>query len=419
MPLDYKPLREVKTQDIQDLIDNKVREHQSLDYKQAMYGRADADVRDMLKDVCSIANASGGHILIGIEEGGTEDGLPVKAEGIEDAGNEALRLISSCLSNIQERIPALDAHSVPLPNGRAVLLVRVPRSLRVPHQITYKGLFQCWKRHGTRNSEMSLAEIREACRQTEQLEQKLEDFLEHRKRDVFAFGGDAPCYTMSATPLLFRPGFFNTRYESIRNILKNPPEQDSRGWGLPSRAKLQPSFNGLIHDLAGIRRVEIFRNGHVQFFVRVEQDTNMCQVTPIDEHWKPPLALDGPVRRNSAFALLPVPVIEYFVNFLRFVQALALHSGEGASTPWIVRLGMYSFKGWGLLERSPEEDYGRYNELHALWDQPNLEVDPYEVSMEEMPEKNALPGLERIWNAFGYESVPYFDAEGKLKIPGR
>src|SRR4030042_326905 len=97
------------------------------------------------------------------------EGIPITFEGIEDAEAASARITSSCLSNIDERIPGLQIHLVPLSNGKHIIVIRIPKSPRAPHMITFKGLYQFWKRHDRQKSRMSIAEIKEACNVTEQL----------------------------------------------------------------------------------------------------------------------------------------------------------------------------------------------------------------------------------------------------------
>lgn len=61
-----------------------------------MYGGADAQIREMLRDVASMANAEGGAIVIGMDEDG--DGRAAGLVPVADAETQANRLVSSCLA---------------------------------------------------------------------------------------------------------------------------------------------------------------------------------------------------------------------------------------------------------------------------------------------------------------------------------
>src|SRR4051812_46354373 len=76
---------------LQALVDAGVPEGVLLEYKRESYGRADADVKEFLKDVSSLANTSGGHLIIGMDEVGGVATALVPLQGI-DPDKERQRL---------------------------------------------------------------------------------------------------------------------------------------------------------------------------------------------------------------------------------------------------------------------------------------------------------------------------------------
>jgi len=65
--------------DIQSLVDNKVDEKRSLDFKLCLPGRKDSDKNEFLADISSFANASGGDLIYGVKE---EDSVAVGIPGV-------------------------------------------------------------------------------------------------------------------------------------------------------------------------------------------------------------------------------------------------------------------------------------------------------------------------------------------------
>jgi hypothetical protein len=55
----------VTLSDIQSLVDLRIPEGRAIEYKRDHYGRTDADKREFAADVCALANAGGGDLLIG------------------------------------------------------------------------------------------------------------------------------------------------------------------------------------------------------------------------------------------------------------------------------------------------------------------------------------------------------------------
>ncbi len=199
MSLQGKPVTEVTEQDLRRLIADRVRESQTLDYKRESYGRNDDQIREMLRDISAMANAFGGDLLIGVEE--DDESIASDLYGIENAEEEAQRIVSSCLSNIQERVPGLVAWPVPLSTGRSVIVVRVPQSLRAPHMVTFRGINQFWARRDQQKTPMSVYEIKETCLKVERLMEKLERFIGQRKQEIREKITASPYFAMSVTPL--------------------------------------------------------------------------------------------------------------------------------------------------------------------------------------------------------------------------
>ena len=72
----------------------------------------------MLRDITSMTNAFGGDLLLGVEE--DEEGVAIALPGIDRADDEGARIVSSCLSNIDERIPGLITQPVLLSKAGTV-----------------------------------------------------------------------------------------------------------------------------------------------------------------------------------------------------------------------------------------------------------------------------------------------------------
>lgn len=395
MPITFhKELDEITGKDITDLITNQVRENLNLEYKEMMYGSGDEETREKLRDITSMANAHGGHILIGVKEDGQNEGIPITCEGIEDAEAASARITSSCLSNIDERIPGLQIHPVPLSNGKHIIVIRIPKSPRAPHMITFKGLYQFWKRHDRQKSRMSVDEIKEACNATEQLMARTEEFVKHRKTEVNQrIPFKRPFYYLTATPYFIRDEVLDIYDPKIRSIITDPADQRIHGFNVMCDDHANPTLHGLISEIPGIRSLEIFRNGHCELIVRIEKGT----------FW------DKAVERYPI--LNPMALVEYVVSFVRFYK----HVLEFLNIiePVIVSVSLFNILEFGLYD-SPNQVLQSDNvdgvRGPKIWREPNLEISPKQVISFEFPDKVAREFTDRIWNAFGYEKSPYFDS---------
>src|SRR5438552_3554050 len=68
MALDHLAFDQITHTDLLRLIENGVAEDRMIDYKRDAIGTDDAAKKEFLKDVSALGNASGGNIVIGMEE---------------------------------------------------------------------------------------------------------------------------------------------------------------------------------------------------------------------------------------------------------------------------------------------------------------------------------------------------------------
>jgi len=61
-----KPIDQINKDDIEELVESQRPESNELDYKRALPPKD--QITEFLKDVASMANASGGHLIYGISE---------------------------------------------------------------------------------------------------------------------------------------------------------------------------------------------------------------------------------------------------------------------------------------------------------------------------------------------------------------
>lgn len=395
-----KIVSEITETDLKDLIQNKVKERQTLEYKEKMYGRTDKEVKEMLRDITSIANAYGGYLIIGIRTNKEE--IPIEIPGIDNGEQEAMRIMSSCLSNVEVRIIGLNVWPVPLTNGRHAIVVHIPRSLRAPHMITFKGINQFWIRHDTQKSKMSIHEVREACLKVEALRTNIQDFIQQRKT-VARQCDWGSSYFISVTPIIVRDEIVDIFDERIRNLLKDPPDQRPEGWNVKCDGRVRPTLYGLQTEIKNRKRLEVFRNGHIEFQVAITKDP-FCKRTI-------------KVENTEYLVLHPWCLVEYPVSLLRFGRSFYL--AVGLQEPVIVSICLFGITGYALYQKVddrysiPGTAYGP-----SLWNASrgnDLEIPPMQVPSLENPDKVAQIFADRIWNAFRFDHAPLFDPEGNFK----
>ena len=127
MALHDKGFEDVNETDLLELVAGQVQEGRGLDYKVPLTGKSDSEKREFRCDITSFANATGGHLLFGVDEkGGLAVSVPCLAGINIDA--EIQRLDSLAQTAIEPRIPGVRFRAISLTNGNVVVLAVIPPS---------------------------------------------------------------------------------------------------------------------------------------------------------------------------------------------------------------------------------------------------------------------------------------------------
>lgn len=194
-----RPLHDITEEDLQALVNRGQPEGRRLDFKAALPGGSDSDVREFLADITSFANSDGGDILFGVAEDGNGQATSLPGIAADQIDQEILRIEERVRTSIDLRLPAFDVHPVPLANGNAVLILRIPASLVGPHRVTYRGISRFHARNSRGKFEMDTTELRAAFAASETLPQQLRAL--HDRALARAAGTDMPC-VLAAAPIL-------------------------------------------------------------------------------------------------------------------------------------------------------------------------------------------------------------------------
>jgi hypothetical protein len=90
------------------------------------------------------------------------DGVASALVGFECANvqSEIQRLQNTILMAIEPNVPGVQFQPLRLANGRIALLIRVPRSLDLPHRVTHSRINRFYLRRTADTFEASLLELR-------------------------------------------------------------------------------------------------------------------------------------------------------------------------------------------------------------------------------------------------------------------
>ncbi|AJK46224.1 AlbA family DNA-binding domain-containing protein [Burkholderia plantarii] len=144
---------------LQSIVDTAARESIELDFKREFNPESPDHRRGLIEDVCALANARGGWLLLGIRE---VAGAATYLSGIQidDEDTFRLRLLRMIESGLEPRLGGVHVECVPLPAGGYVVGLRVPQSWTGPHRTSSGRRFMV--RGDGSNSEYDIHGLRHA-----------------------------------------------------------------------------------------------------------------------------------------------------------------------------------------------------------------------------------------------------------------
>lgn len=270
MSLLDKPFQNIVEADLTGLIDNKVVERKTLEYKLGLPGNKDAERKEFLADVSSFANAAGGLLFYGIE---SKDGIPTQLVGIErdrvDA--EKLRIEGMTRDGIAPRIISVRVEDVPLTSGKSILAISIPKSIQAPHMVTFGNHAKFYTRNSSGKYQMDVFELRNAFRLFGNLTEQIREFRLYRTSKIIS--GELPIQLLDEPPIVIHSVPLLT-FDSITQV--DPASLESRinelepikghggvGWSPGYNLDGFMSFSSLPEGTVAYY-MQIFRNGAIE-----------------------------------------------------------------------------------------------------------------------------------------------------------
>jgi hypothetical protein len=191
-----KPISEVTVQDVRRLVEARVPEGRSLDYKAELYDATPKGLREFAGDVAAFANTDGGLLVFGVSErrlGGDQTSEPEAIVGLAGVtlGTFA-RYEQSLGSMLAPRLTGVEVALLEIEEARSVLLVNVPRSWQAPHMVTAEALTRFYYRTATGRAVMDVDQIRLAFRSNASFNERSNDLRELRAAHLLADQPPAP-----------------------------------------------------------------------------------------------------------------------------------------------------------------------------------------------------------------------------------
>ncbi len=399
MHLPNKLLADLEISDIQRLIDIGVGEDKFIEYKSRLNLGPDKDKKEFLADTTAFANALGGEIIYGIEEG--DDGLPQQITGIEVDNEDQLKLLIENLLRdcVDERLSGYDFRFIPLDEAanKYVLVFRISMSLRAPHMVKYKSTTTFHIRHDGGKHLMDVREIKMAFERTSGLKEKAEKFINERleiiQKEVISDHSSSGGFIVGHfVPLLREEYQLDITNQAVIDRLSQvrPPYTQNP-------VSYRHTFEGFktMPDISGRGNYNLFfSDGCVEFFeerlIGIERDNDVY--LPSVAYEKALIKYFDQIRKFYEDNTFNLPFI-YSMSLLNIKGAKLVHTKYDYTG---VRTTTYSRK----IEK---------NELHL----PKLQINDLSKDSAAI----LKPLFDMIWNAFGLERSLNYDENDNFLPP--
>lgn len=384
-----KPIDEISEQDLQTLVENKVIERKTLEYKQALPRNSDKEKKEFLADVSSFANASGGDLIFGIAED-KKTGKPRSLDGLdnENIAQEILRFDNIIRTGIQPRLPSVTiSPPISLKNSKVALIIRVLKSWISPHRVTFGGHDKFYSRSSNGKYHMDVVELRTAFTLSETITERIRNFRLDRISKILSDETPVPLSNNAKIVLHLVPiiSFTPAQSYDLSEISANPGKMPPiTGWN-----NSKHNFDGFLtysNDPQGVSRsyTQLFRNGIIE---------------AIDAYTLR-LRVNRPTIPSISFEKKLIDALTSYLSILKILNV---------EPPAFIFLTLLSVKGFSM-----GIDPAKYilDDVHTI-DRDILQLP--EVVMEnydEKPERVLKPCFDSIWNACGFRKDFYYDDEG-------
>lgn len=191
-----KRIEDIQEIDIQALIDNKVLEGKTVEYKKELPNNSDLSKKEFLADITSFANTNGGDLIFGIEEDtATREPRSLIGLKIESIDKEKARLDNIIRTGVEPRLLNITIKPIPLSNSRYAILIRAPRSWISPHRVIFGGHAKFYARNSSGKYEMDVDELRVAFNLSETIIAKIRNFRIDRISKILADETPVPLFS--------------------------------------------------------------------------------------------------------------------------------------------------------------------------------------------------------------------------------
>ncbi|MFH1860286.1 MAG: ATP-binding protein [bacterium] len=385
-----KKIEEIKETDLQALIDNKVLEGKTIEYKKEMPNDSDSSKKEFLADVTSLANSSGGDLIFGIEQD-NQTGEPKSLNGIEtkNIDNEKTRLDNIVRGGIEPRILSVTIKPIFLGNSRYAILIRIPKSWVSPHRVIFGGHAKFYARNSSGKYEMDVDELRVAFNLSETLTDRIRNFRADRVAKIQADETPVPLGSPHRVVLHLIHG--NALNLSVKFDVNSIYASRHDKLPLIYRSTLNGRYNldGLFtysnaDDGKHSAHTQLYRNGIIE---------------AVDAQMLAPIERNGVILKYISSVVFEEKLIQATTRYLNLMSELAIEP------PIFIFLSLLNVKDYKILTSG-----GAFGEYSDSIDRNMLLLPAEIVEAYGIPAETILkPMFDLVWNACGEPKSLNFD----------
>lgn len=389
------PLDDLTARHLHEQIENGVPESRTVDYKRDLPGNSDSSRQEFLKDVCALANSSGGDLVYGMDE---ENGIPTELRGLEVDNTEQIvsRLENMIRDNIDPRVSGISTTPVPLEEGRYAVVVRVPRSFRRPHVVSFRSHWRFYYRHSTTSDAMDINEVRDAFVFSESLADRMRDFRTQRLADLKS--GESPVSMEGAATAALHIMPLSAFDSPGQNLDLTPALNRHRIQPMQLGGQPYRNFDGVLTASRPARDDVPFPKSYALIF-----RTGVIEAADSEFLW-PDYSERDRTDRIILVRLLEGSILEALEEYMNLLSALDI---EG---PVFIALSLLGVRGYVIPRNNITMTSAQPIDRDDLVI-PEIMAESLPTSRDEIGQL-VQPVYDSIWNACGFAGSPYYDEGG-------
>ena len=376
MLLDARRIEDVTRKDLEALVELKVREGKTLDFKRDI---PRTDRPDFAADVAALANTSGGWIILGMDE---KDAVAKELVGVagEGADRAILRLQQLLGSRLEPRVTGVLFREIPLGEGRYAIVVRVPRSWSSPHLVSNNDSYRGYIRGSRANILLDVEGLRNAFAAADAVPERLRAFRTERVRKIASSEvtmgfGDSAALVIHDDPLgvlAANPGI---------DLRKQIPPHLSLGERPLALGSERYNLEGQLRFDRDQAYLQIFRSGALELAYRY-----------------------GDKKERKLYIGIDWFVIKETAWLLKLARAYDL------DPPFAVMVSLLGFHGWSFI-LDPSTGFFADRAGHEI-DRDEILLPDLLVEDADLDLKRELkPLLDMLWNCAGFGGSLNYDAK--------